>query len=286
MAERDGALTAWVAASVTAVVVLGIWIWLGWMLVEAGDPAGSPGQSTFEQVASVVVVLGLPYVVAMAALAWHAVRGARGDDGPARMLSLATSRQDDWGAAMRAELASIDVRTERWRFALGCVVAALRSGVGRAPWLVALVLLVGFAGATLVMSRVMLAGGRTGILQGVFAVPLVTFLVALGAAWLARSYWTGVVTGVLGLVAALVGALVVAVPESVTWYHEAGVWFIDGDYPKAGIAGPGHAVRDAVGGITFFVLLFGTPWPLIGAALGGLRRPASAAAAGADPAPA
>jgi hypothetical protein len=60
----------------------------------------------------------------------------------ARLLALATTgrrgRWAEWGAAMRAELASIAASPrERLRFAAGCALTALRRGWGRSPWVVA-----------------------------------------------------------------------------------------------------------------------------------------------------
>jgi hypothetical protein len=74
------------------------------------------------------------------------------------------------------------------------------------------------------------------------------------------------------LVAGLAGVLVVAGPEAVTWYHEAGVFILDGDVPPGGISGPGEAVGDALTSVTFFYLLFSSAWPVIGAGLGAWRR--------------
>ncbi|MQA85751.1 MAG: hypothetical protein GEV03_14300 [Streptosporangiales bacterium] len=257
------------AAVVTAAVTLALWVWLGWAM--AGDDP-----STVAGAASAVVFVGLPFAAAAAAVAWHVARAAHGPDVPARLLALTTAgrhgRREEWGAAMRAELASIPDARERRGFALGCALTALRTGWGRAPWLVATVCFVGFAAITFAESRIMLAGDQVGILAGaLMSVPLF-FAIALVAARAVRSFRAGLESGVLALLAAVAGVLVVAAPEAITWYHEAGVWIIDGDFPKGGIAGPGEAVRDALGGVTFFYLLFNAPWPVIGAALGAWRR--------------
>jgi hypothetical protein len=259
------------AAAVTAAAVLGLWVLLAWVRVEPVD-----AETTAEVIIQTVVFLGLPFVVAAAAIAWHVARAARGSDVPARFLALATAGRSgpraEWGAAMRAELAGIADPRERRAFALGCVLVALRIGWGRLPWLVAIGSFLAFAAGTLAASRIMLTGDRTGILAGFLWPGLCFLVVGVIAARSGRSFRAGLESGVVGLLAALAGVLVVAAPEAITWYREAGVWIIDGDAPARGIAGPGAAVGDALGGVTFFYLLFGSPWPVIGAAIGARRR--------------
>lgn len=259
---------AW-ASAVAGAVVLAIWILLAWAMAPGG--AGSPA---VEAMATAVVVLGLPYVAAAAVLAHRVAGAARGSDVAARVLAVATAGRaaDDWGAAMRAELAHIDDAADRRRFAFGCAAAAVRADVARASRVVAPVAFVAFAAVTLVASRVMLAGDRTGMLAGLYVVVLAVFAAGLAAGYARRSFRAGLVSGYLTLAAGLAGVLAVAAVEAVTWYYTAGVFIIDGDYPKNGIAGPGAAIGDALTGMTFFVLLSAAPWPLIGAALGAIRR--------------
>lgn len=251
------------AAAASAVVALGLAS--GWALSGEG-----PG------FVFAFVLVGLPYVVAATVLGWFVARTARGADGAARFLALATAgrrgSRAEWGAAMRAELASVTGRRERWRFAVGCALTAVRTGWGRGPLLVAAGSFLGFAVLTFVASRVMLTGDRVGILAGVLGPGLVFLVVGLVAARSGRSFRAGLESGVVGLLAALAGALVVVVPEAVNWYREAGVWIIDGDAAAGGIPGPGAAVRNALGGVTYFYLLFNVPWPVLGAALGTWRR--------------
>lgn len=221
------------------------------------------------------VFLGL-WLLALAAVVQHAARVARGADLPARLLSLATAgqrgRRAQWGTAMRAELACIDEPGERRRFAVSCALTAVRSGWSRGLTVVAAGSFLTFGATTLITSRVMLAGDRTGLLAVLIGVPqLLFFGIALAAARVTRSFRTGLEYGVSALIAALAGILVIAVPESLRWYHEAGVWVIDGDSPAHGIPGPTTAIQDALTGLTFFYLLFTTPWPLLGAAAG-VRR--------------
>src|SRR5271156_622912 len=50
-------------------------------------------------------------------------------DVPAVLLNwaagLLSDERAEWGQAMRGELVSLDGRIQRWRFAVGCVIAAL-----------------------------------------------------------------------------------------------------------------------------------------------------------------
>jgi len=70
-------------------------------------------------------------IVVLAVLAlWVSWRlRAPAPDGPSGLLGLAVAvtpgSRREWGAAMAAELAGLTGRTERWRFALSCVPAAL-----------------------------------------------------------------------------------------------------------------------------------------------------------------
>ncbi len=173
---------------------------------------------------------------------------------------------------MRTELDSVTDPGERRRFAFGCARTALRIGWGRVPWLVAACSFAGFAVITFAASRMMLAGDRTGILAGLPGPGLVFLVGALVAARSGRSFRAGLESGLAGMLAALAGALVVTAFEAVVWYRVAGVWIIDGDSPAHGIAGPGAAVADALGGVSFYYLLFTLPWPVLGAALGAWRR--------------
>lgn len=67
------------------------------------------------------LVLLTPWLLAAAAIVYHSARAATGPDLPARHASWSTAgrrgARADWGAAMRAELASIDDPRERRRFA-------------------------------------------------------------------------------------------------------------------------------------------------------------------------
>ena len=77
------------------------------------------------------------------------MRKAVGRDGAERVLALETTglhgARDRWGAAMRAELASIDEPGQRGRFARSAAGVALRRGTG--PWPAVLAALAGAARA-------------------------------------------------------------------------------------------------------------------------------------------
>jgi hypothetical protein len=256
------------AAALSGVATLGLWAWLGWSMTNAGDDPPTIGA-----VASVLVMVGLPFAIAAAALAWHIAMATYGRDGAARLLALATAgRRDEFGAAMRAELASITSPGERRRFAMGCVLAALRTGWGRRPFVVATGIFAGYAAITLIASSSMLSNDRTGLVAGVLVSVPILLAIGVVAARAGRSFRTGLEYGVIALAASLAGTLAVALPEAVTWYRTAGIFILDGDSPPHGIAGPADAIRDALTGVTFFYLLFNTPWPVIGAALGSVRR--------------
>jgi hypothetical protein len=251
--------------------MFGFWVWLGWIWAEPAD-----GQTTLGLAAGTVGYVGTPFVLAAAAVGWHVGRIARAPDPASRLLALTTAgrhgRPAEWGAAMRAEVAGLTDPRERRRFALGCTLAAVRTGWGRTPWVVGAALLVGSAAVTFAASRTMLAGGQGGILTGVLLPVPVLFGAGLLAARAGRSFRAGLETGLVALLAVLVGVLVVVLPEAVTWYYDAGMYIVDGDRPPGGILGQGDAMRDALRLVTFFYLLFNAPWPVIGAAVGAWRR--------------
>jgi hypothetical protein len=163
--------TAWNAAG-AALVSLGAWALLvrAWLATD-GDPGIPPAE-----VLVGALYFGGPYALAAATGVVAASRVAVGVDAPARLLALATSgrrgRRDEWGAAMRAELASITASPrERLRFAAGCALIALRRGWGRSPWVVAAACAALFAALTVATSRASLDGSRTGSLWAVIYGP-------------------------------------------------------------------------------------------------------------------
>ena len=207
--------TAWIAAG-AALVALGAWALLVRALLATDDDPGIPPV----EVLVGALYFGGPYALAAATAVVAASRVAVGVDAPARLVALATSgrrgRRDEWGAAMRAELASITAsRRERLRFAAGCALTALRRGGGRSPWIVAAACAALFAALTVATSRASLDGSRTGSLWGViYGPPQITLLVVgLVAAWTGRSMRTGLEHAIAALAGILVGVLAAAIPE-------------------------------------------------------------------------
>jgi hypothetical protein len=176
--------------------------------------------------------------------------------------------RDEWGVAMRAELASIDDPRERRRFALGCTVTALRVGAGRGPWLIAVGTGLLFAICTFAASRGTLPGGTVGTIGFTLASPpLMLFAVTFLTALTTRSFRTGLASGVLALLAGLVCMLAVAMAEAAHLHGVAGNYLTYGNFPREGIdrfdAGPAFVVG---------YLLIWLPWPVLGAAAGSWRR--------------
>ncbi|MET7403618.1 hypothetical protein ABZS66_60125, partial [Dactylosporangium sp. NPDC005572] len=187
----------------------------------------------------------LPFDAFFACLLWAlpwpvlgAALGARGTtavrDGWQLLLDLTTADLPEsrwaWGAALRAELAAIDAKDERRRFALGGTWAALRSGSPRAAWVWAGGVAVVVAAASFAASRWSLEHDRGGILGFWVAVPsALLFAVALATAWRTRSFGAALRATTLAGAAALVAVLAVAVPEAVVWTHARAGYLSTGD---------------------------------------------------------
>jgi hypothetical protein len=275
--------TAWIAAG-SALVALGAWALLIRAALAADDDPGIPPA----EVLAGALYFGWPYLVAAPTAVVAASRAAVGVDAPARLLAFATSgrrgRRDEWGAAMRAELASITGSPrERLRFAAGCAPTALRRGWGRSPWIAAAACAAVFASLTFATSRASLDGSRTGSLWGViYGPPQITLLlVGLVAAWTGRSMRTGLEHAVAALAGILLGVLAVAIPEGALWAREAGVFMLDGDAPTT--TAPLTVAGGALDAVKSTTLIWGLPhwlpWPVLGAAAGArLRRRSTSAA--------
>ena len=181
------------------------------------------------------LLLALPWPVLGAALGARSVElSRRGPDGWDRLLQIATAglRGGDraWAAAMRAELANVDERGERRRFALGCTASALRLGLDPAMWLVA----IGAAGlaavGTYAASRASLADGAGGILSAHGSgVAVVVFVATLAIALRHRSFRDGLQGGTLALLAAFVASYAVGISEAVVWAERRAGYLTTGD---------------------------------------------------------
>jgi len=270
--------TTWVTAA-AVLVVLGAWA----LLIRAalGISVDDPGVPPTEVLVG-ALFFGWPHALAAATAVIATARTANGADGPARLLALVSSgrrgHRDDWGAAMRAELASITgPQRERLRFAVSCTPTALRRGWGRSPWIVAVACGTLFAALTVATSRASLHGNRGGSLFGIlFGPPQITLLlVGFVAAWKGCSMRHGLEHAVPALIAILVGVLATAIPEGALWAREAGVFILDGDYPSTALT-PGEGARDALQATLTWGLLLWLPWPVLGAAAGAQLRRSSA----------
>jgi hypothetical protein len=223
-------------------------------------------------------LLGAPLAVAGAVIAHIFVGASHGRDLPERLLRLATAglrgSRDEWGAAMRAELESIEDPKERRSFAIGCTMTALRTGTGRGPWVIAICVGIAFAAGVFVVSRASLAGNRGGIMGFTLAwPPIVLFVLAFVTSLRTRSFRTGLASGVLALLAGLVAMLPVAMVEAAHWQDVAGIFLMDGDPPKEGGLGRLEAILDPVSpAFLGAYLLLWAPWPVLGAAAGSWRR--------------
>jgi hypothetical protein len=266
--------TAWVAAA-AGLAALGVWA----LVIRAGLAADDdPGIPPVEVLVG-ALFFGWPHALAAATAVFATGRTAVGADAPARLLALATGgsrgRWDEWGAAMRAELASITASPrERLRFAAGCALTALRRGWGRSPWIVAAAGAVLFAALTVATSRASLDGSRTGSLWAIiYGPPQITLLlVGFVAAWIGRSMRIGLEHAVAALAGILLGVLAAAIPEGALWAREAGVFLLDGDAPSTPLTATGGAL-DALKATTLtWGLPHWLPWPVLGAAAGARLR--------------
>lgn len=157
-----------------------------------------------------LVIVGIMVVLVVAAAALGMVRrGSGGADIPASIVAWAArllpADRAPWGQAMAGELAQHQGRG-RWRFAFGCVRAALGlPGHGRARWVVASVLGAAIVSAALVGYGFVrypgiAAGTGTWIALASFGLVLLAFVIVAGV--LARDPRAGV----FGLMAGCVTA--------------------------------------------------------------------------------
>jgi hypothetical protein len=192
------------------------WLWVVSM-ASADDP---PTFRVRLDMAIWLTVFGTP-AMAAAWLLWRAWWRRAGErvaalDGPAGLLAAAAATlpadRRDWGAAMAAELAQVEDRGARWRFAAGCARAALLPpGGDRAAVAVAGALAVAATAATALATWAVLPAGRV---FGLVFVGLVGGLATLAVARSGRARGTGPGWAVAGLGLAGVGACAAAT----TWY--------------------------------------------------------------------
>jgi hypothetical protein len=115
----------------SALVLNALWL-VGFGFSLGSLPEDRPTGYGFDLVV-VLSVLSTPWMVAVGLLsrAWRTEAGASSSsmDPPARLLAVATATlpegRRDWGMAMTAELAQVQARSARWRFAVGCAWVAI-----------------------------------------------------------------------------------------------------------------------------------------------------------------
>jgi hypothetical protein len=177
-------------------------------------------------------------------------------------------RRAAWGAAMRAELAAIDDPDERRRFARSAAAAAFVHGFGlRLAFALGAGVVV--AAVTLVASRIQLDDGGPGVLGvTVLVPPLLLFAVALISARATRSFRFGLETGYLAMAVAFLAVSSVLAVEGLVWMDRQGVFMLDGDPPRQ-VVGDVDVMLDLfTTGMWIGHVLFWSPWPAIGAAMG------------------
>jgi hypothetical protein len=175
--------------------------------------------------------------------------------------------QVDWGAALRAELATITVPRERRRFAVGAAVALLGTPHSRRSFVVAAGVAVAFGGGVLGVSRAGLGKDGLGSVTMLLP-PVMLFAIAYLCARSTRSLRFGLETGVVAALTILVAVAVVYGVEAAHWYRLApDVSVLDGDHVDFDSAQA--AVLDAMHPIILLGhLVFWSPWPVLGALAG------------------
>jgi hypothetical protein len=228
-------------------------------------------------VGGVALLLAVPVAVVASILTRrHAERHAERDVAE-RLVSAAatvtgerTSPDDaavDWGAALRAELASITVPRERRRFALGAAVALLGKPHRLRSLLLAAGVAVAFGAGLLGVSRATLGDDGLGSVTMLLP-PVMLFSIGYLCARSTRSLRFGLETAILAALTTLVAVAVVYGVEAAHWYDIApDVSVLDGEHVN--FDSIRAAVLDAVHPIILLVhLVFWSPWPVLGARAG------------------
>jgi hypothetical protein len=256
----------------------------GWI---AGALAGAVVLSMlapWPAVGGVALLLAVPVAVAGAILTRRRPAGHAQRDVAERLVSAAAAftgertppddEQAGWGAALRAELASITVPRERRRFALGAAVALLGRPQSRRSLLLAAGVAVAFGAGLLGLSRAGLGDDGLGSVT-MLVPPVMLFAVGYLCARSTRSPRFGLETGILAAVTTLVAVAVVYGIEAAHWYDLAPqVSVLDGE--QVSFDSTRAAVLDAVHPVILLVhLVFWSPWPILGA-LAGARTPPAA----------
>lgn len=232
-ASRQGCRAA-VIAAILSFVAVGLWM--------AGQPSRSPrapGEDPIEygfELLATFATTGTTVALAAAVVAWWIARHALGRDGAERVLALETTdlprAQSEWGAAMRAELASIDDPGLRGRFARSAAMAALRRGTGPRPVVLAALAGVGAGVVVFCAARISFDRPRD---RGIVSEPIMGLVVLILVAsvitgtLMGRSFRAGLETAVLAWLFSYVCTLAVEIPQAHAWYQESGILLLDGE---------------------------------------------------------
>jgi hypothetical protein len=239
--------------------------------------------SMVSPVGGVAILLAVPIGVAGSILRRRPPKGQAKQDVAERLVSAAAFTDErpspdgaeaDWGAALRAELASITVPRERRRFALGAVVALLGRPHRLRSFLLAAGVAVAFGTGLLGVSRAALGDEGLGSVTMLLP-PVMLFAVGYLCARSTRSLRFGLETGILAAVTTLVAVAVVYGIEAAHWYDLAPqVSVLDGEH--VAFDSTRAAVLDAVHPVILLVhLVFWSPWPVLGAVAGARTRRAA-----------
>ena len=176
----------------------------------------------------VVTVLAVPVAVAVSILTQRRPTGHQDKDVAERLLAAAVAfagertspdgEPVDWGAALRAELATMTVPRERRRFAVGAAVALLGRPHPRRSFVIAVGVAVAFGAGVLGVSRAGLGEDGLGSVTMLLP-PVLLFAVGYRCARSTRSLRFGLETGILAAVTTLVAVAVVYGVEAAHWYH-------------------------------------------------------------------
>jgi len=231
-----------------------------------------------------VLVLTVPVAVAGSILTRRRPTGHQDQDVAERLVAAAATltgertssdgEQVGWGAALRAELASITVPRERRRFALGAAAALLGRPHRLRSFVVAAAVAVAFGAGLLGVSRAGLGDDGLGSVTMLLP-PVILFTIGYRCARSTRSLRFGLETGILAALTTLVAVAVVYGVEAAHWYHLApDVSVLDGDYvdfdsTRAAILGAANPI------ILLVHLLFWSPWPVLGSVAGARTRRAA-----------
>jgi len=165
-----------------------------------------------------VLVLAVPVAVVASILTRQRPRGHEDRDVAQRLLAAAaavTGKRPsrggdpvDWGAALRAELATITDPRERRRFALGAAVALLGRPHSRRSFVVAAAVAVAFGAGLLGVSRAGLGNNGLGSVT-LLLPPIMLFTIGYLCARSTRSLRFGLETGILAALTTLVAVAVI-----------------------------------------------------------------------------